>query len=139
MQLIPVIELIKFFSKTVFEDRKYEDINNLKKARLLLNLGLKQEGEDLKKIWDNDHYKLSDEEKKLQLEKIKSLRDPQDDLRDKFVPFHLEDEQEPLVLESIKIHEIWHSYSEELMKWGEYIKAKDFIVETNLHSRILKD
>ena len=92
MQLIPVIELIKFFSKTVFEDKKYEEINNLKKARLLLNLGLKQEGEDLKKSWDNDHYRLSDEEKKLQLEKIKSLRDPQDDLRDKFVPFHIEDE-----------------------------------------------
>jgi hypothetical protein len=51
----------------------------------------------------------------------------------------MEDDQEPLVLESIKIHEVWILYADELLKWGEYIKAKDFIIETNLHSRILKD
>ena len=43
------------------------------------------------------------------------------------------------MLENIRIHEVWIQYAEELIKWGEYIKAKDFILESNLHSRILKD
>jgi hypothetical protein len=30
-------------------------------------------------------------------------------------------------------------YAEELLKWGEFIRAKDFILETNIHARILKD
>lgn len=46
---------------------------------------------------------------------------------------------EPKVLESIRIHEVWIQYAEELLKWGEFIKAKEFIMEANLHARILKD
>jgi hypothetical protein len=55
------------------------------------------------------------------------------------VTFGSEDEKEPFVLESLRVHEVWILYAEELIKWGEYIKAKDFILESNLHSRILKD
>lgn len=43
------------------------------------------------------------------------------------------------MLESIRIHEVWIDYGEELLKWGDFIKAKDFILEANLHSRVLKD
>lgn len=53
----------------------------------------------LKQSWDNDHYKLTDEEKKVNQEKIKPLRDPTDNLKDKSVNFHFEDELEPKVLE----------------------------------------
>jgi hypothetical protein len=37
----------------------------LRKARILMNLGLKTEGETLKLNWENACYKLSEEEKKL--------------------------------------------------------------------------
>ena len=104
-----------------------------------MNLGLKNESEALKQTWEINCYKLSDDEKKLQLEKIKGLKDPHDNLKDKNVAFPYEDEQEPLVLEQIKIHEIWIQYAEELLKWGEFVRAKEFILETNIHSRILKD
>lgn len=67
------------------------------------------------------------------------MRDPSDNLKDKFVSFHFEDDLEAVVLESLKIHEVWIMYADELLKWGEFIKAKDFILETYLHSRILKD
>lgn len=53
--------------------------------------------------------------------------------------FHFEDDLEPLVLESLKIHEVWIIYADELLKWGEFIKAKDFILESYMHARILKD
>ena len=60
-------------------------------------------------------------------------------MKDKAVAFSFEEEKEPMILESIKIHEIWIQYAEELLRWGEFIKAKDFILEANIHSRILKD
>ena len=41
VQLLPVIEMINFFGKVVLEDRKVEDISLLRKARLLMNLGLR--------------------------------------------------------------------------------------------------
>lgn len=41
LQILPVLEAIKFFSKVVLEDKKLEEILSLKKARLLYNLGMK--------------------------------------------------------------------------------------------------
>lgn len=37
------------------------------------------------------------------------------------------------------MHEAWLLYSEELIKWGDFSKAKDMAKECNLHARILKD
>lgn len=34
---------------------------------------------------------------------------------------------------------MWILYADELMKWGEFVKAKEYILESYLHSRILKD
>ena len=91
--------MINIVGKLVLEDKKIEDICLLRKARNLMNLGLKNESEALKQTWEINCYKLSDDEKKLQLEKIKGLKDPHDNLKDKNVAFPYEDEQEPLVLE----------------------------------------
>ena len=46
---------------------------------------------------------------------------------------------EPLVIESVKIHEAWLLLGEELVKWGEFSRAKELATEASLHSRILKD
>lgn len=67
------------------------------------------------------------------------MKDPSDNLKDKGVIFHFEEEFEPVILESLRIHEIWILYAEELMKWGEFVRAKEFVLEVNIHSRILKD
>lgn len=76
IQLLPVFEIMKLYGRTVLEDKKIEEMYNLKKARLLMNLGLKQESETLKQQLHNDSYKLSEEEKKVNLEKIKAMKDP---------------------------------------------------------------
>lgn len=34
---------------------------------------------------------------------------------------------------------MWLLYAEELMKWGEFVKAKEYMLEVNIHARILKD
>ena len=104
-----------------------------------MNLGLKNESEAIKLQWDTNSYKLTDEERKLHLEKIKGLKDPHDNMKDKAVAFTFEESSEPQVLEQIKIHEMWIMYAEELLKWGEFVKAKEFILEVNIHARILKD
>ena len=84
-------------------------------------------------------YVLNDEEKKVNFEKIKALKDPTDDLKSKHIPFHAPEEGVPMVLEQIRIHESWLALAEELIKWGDYVKAKDLLKEVNLHARILKD
>lgn len=60
-------------------------------------------------------------------------------MKDKNVIFLPEDDHEIWVLENFRIHETWILYALELMKQGEVILAKDFIMETHLHARILKD
>ena len=87
--------MIKAFSKVVLEDKKLEEIQILRKARVLMNLGLKNEGDALRTQWDTEHYKFTDEEKKNNLEKIKGLRDPGDNLKDKNVAFHFETDMDP--------------------------------------------
>jgi hypothetical protein len=39
----------------------------------------------------------------------------------------------------VRIHEAWATLSEELIKWGEFQRAKELATESALHSRILKD
>jgi hypothetical protein len=142
LQLLPVVEMLRLYSKTVLEDKGIEEVFLLKRARLLMNLGMQTEGTALKATWDNEHYKLSDEERKLQFEKIKGLREPEvmegNDKLQKVI-FRFEDEYDPVVIESIRIHEMWLMYADELLKWGHYIEAKELTLESNLHCRILKD
>ena len=43
------------------------------------------------------------------------------------------------VIESIRIHESWSFLAKELVKWGEFARAKEIAKEASIHSRILKD
>ena len=42
--------------------------------------------------------------------------------------------KEPLVLEAIKLHESLLDLGIESMRWGDYITAKNLIIEVNFHS-----
>lgn len=75
----------------------------------------------------------------MNLEKIKALRDPNDNMISTIVPFNEVFDQDPFVLEQIRIHESWLVLGEEHIKWGAFVKAKDLLKEVNMHSRILKD
>jgi hypothetical protein len=48
VQLLPVVEMINLFGRIVLIDRKIEDISILRKARLLMNLGLRSESDALR-------------------------------------------------------------------------------------------
>jgi hypothetical protein len=39
----------------------------------------------------------------------------------------------------LRIHDAWLLYSEELLRWGDFVRAKDLAKEVSLHARILKD
>jgi len=53
------------------------------------------------------------------------------------IPFTPEEQDEPRVLEMVRVHETWLSYAEELLKWGEFVRVKAFAKEVALHARIL--
>jgi hypothetical protein len=81
------------------EDKILVEVSELKKARLLMNLGLKAQSEKIMEEVMPRSYKLSDEERKVNFEKIKALKDPTDDLKSKHVPFNAPNDQIPNVLE----------------------------------------
>lgn len=102
-----------------------------------MNLGLKQDGVKLYEKVESKRYLLSEEERKVQYEKIKALSDMS--LNEEKAHFLSENAMEPLVVESIRIHETWAVLAEELIKWGEFSRAKNLAQEASLHARILKD
>ena len=65
-----------------------------------MNLGLKAPADQvLETMNTRGPYILNDEERKVNFEKIKALRDPNDDMKNKNVPFNPVEEGAPLVLE----------------------------------------
>ena len=104
-------------------------------------MGLKDYGQTVIDQVEKIKYVLTDEERRVSYEKIKALKDEKDNLSSdiKNLPFEKELASEPLVVESIRTHESWLDLAEELIKWGEFTRAKTLANEANLHARILKD
>jgi hypothetical protein len=64
-----------------------------------MNLGLGKDAEVLVDEVGARAYELNEEEKKVNFEKIKALKDPSDDLKSKQIPFNPSEDGAPLVLE----------------------------------------
>ena len=139
VQLLPVLAMVELFAKEVLADPILTSTAQLARGRLIMNLGLREEGLALQIKSGSDKYELTEEERKIHFEKIKALKDEKDNMKDEEVPFNPDSEMTPLVVESIRIHESWLDYAEELLKWGEFVRAKTLLTEANTHARILKD
>lgn len=61
------------------------------------------------------------------------------DLNKKEVHFPEEDQKDPFGIEKIKTHEVWKEAAKECIKFGDFLKAKELIIESSFHSRILKE
>ena len=57
-----------------------------------MNLGLKTEADELVEVLHSEAYLLNEEEKKVNFEKIKALKDVNDDLKTKNIPFNPNDD-----------------------------------------------
>lgn len=113
LHMIPVLKLLEFFALHVLELPTLAQVFELKRARLMLNMGLEERGLELKKQIDERAYTLGEEEKKVEFEKIKGLRDLSDDIKDKNVAFPSVGAKDPFVLETVFLHEIWLLLAEE--------------------------
>ena len=136
--MLPVLRLLELYASHVLINPVLEQVHALHRARLLMNLGLKEEGTALHKAVEQNKFSLGDEERKVQYEKIKALKDGKDKDND-HVAFQPESAHEPFVIDGIRVHESWVGLSEELMKWGEFTRAKVLAKEASLHASILKD
>jgi hypothetical protein len=87
VQLMPVMAMLEFFASEVLEDKILASTNQLARSRLVMNLGLKDEGVALQAKAESNKYELSEEERKVNFEKIKALKDTRDNLKDEHVPF----------------------------------------------------
>ena len=77
---MPVLKLIEVFASQVIEDPIQKQTACLARARVLYNLGLKDQGAKLVESIDKNAYSLTDEERRIQFEKIKELKDEKDSL-----------------------------------------------------------
>lgn len=75
LQLVPVLQLLELFAGQVLDSPILEQSHALHRSRLLMNLGLKQDGVKLYERVESKKYVLQEEEKKVQFEKIKALSD----------------------------------------------------------------
>jgi len=98
IQQLPVLHLIQLYSQEVVQDQILVEVAVMKRARLLLNIGLKTAAQGLLDSKPST-YVLTDDEKKINFEKIKALKDPADDASRKLIPFLVVDEGTPTVLE----------------------------------------
>ena len=80
IQQLPVLHVLQLFNDQVLDDRILVELAELKRARLLMNLGLNAQAEALVDALGPRSYVLNEEEKKVNFEKIKALKDPADDL-----------------------------------------------------------
>ena len=99
IQQLPVLHLLELFNEIVLQDRIQVETSKMKRARLLMNLGLKKESDELINTVNQNAYLLNEEEKKVNFEKIKALKDVNDDLKTKNIPFNPAEDGSPLVLE----------------------------------------
>ena len=73
--------MLEFFAAEVLEDKILSSTNQLARSRLVMNLGLKDEGMALQAKAEAGKYDLTEEERKVNFEKIKALKDTRDDLK----------------------------------------------------------
>lgn len=112
----------------------------LHRSRLLYNMGLSGEAKGVLDKVKEDAYNLTEEECKVNFEKIKALKNPLDNEEgNRNIPFAPIKAEEPFVIENIKIHESWLSLASELLKWGDFEQAKSLAAESSKHARILQD
>ena len=83
IQQLPILHVLQLFSDQVLNDQILVELAELKRARLLMNLGLGKDAEALVDDVSSRSYVLNEEEKKVNFEKIKALKDPADDLKSK--------------------------------------------------------
>jgi hypothetical protein len=138
IQMIPVLKFAKLFSSLVLENDYYSKVFDLRLIRITYNFGL-----------INENIKIGQKMQQLALTEVIKQRLIQEnsvgkvessgDLKSKDVNFPLVDKRDPNGIEKIKTHEIWKEAAKELLKFGNYLIAKDLIKESMFHSRILKE
>lgn len=89
LQLLPVLKLLEIFAGMVLGSEILEQSHALHRSRVLMNIGLREEGTKLYEKIESRRYTLTEEERKVQYEKIKALSDQAHDSEEK-THFHTE-------------------------------------------------
>jgi hypothetical protein len=61
------------------------------------------------------------------------------DMKSKEVNFPESDRKDAFGIEKVNTHEVWKEAAKECLKFGNYLQAKDLIMESMFHSRLLKE
>ena len=147
-ECLMAIKFGQLFAKYILQDKNIEFALNLKYNRIIHNICLhNEENEVSKTLYENINELTKD---KIILDKltIQKMRDELKqfslELNDKtegsFVPTGIENTDAIIrYVDNLKFHETWIELSKEYFKFGYFNYAKDFSLETKFHSLVLKD
>lgn len=138
IQMIPILKFGKLFCSLVIENQYFSNLFDLKLVRITYNFGIVDKNINLAKKMQDLALTEAIKQKLLQ-ENSTGGTEPKPDLKAKEVNFPETDKKDVFGIEKVKTHEVWKEAAKECIKFGNYLQAKDLIMESMLHSRILKE
>ena len=147
-ECLMAIKFGQLFSRYILEDKNIEYSFNLKYNRIIHNICLyNEENEISKKLYENSNEEIKD---KIVLDKI-TIQKQRDELRQFslelnnntesfFQPTGIEEVDSIICYaDNLKVHMTWCELAKEYFKFGYFNYAKDYSLETRFHSLVLKD
>lgn len=138
IQMIPVLKFSKLFASLVVENNYLSNVFDLRLVRLTYNFGLVNKNIDIGKTMQKMALTEAIKQRLLQ-ENSTGTGETKVNMKTKEVNFPEVGKKEPFGIEKVKTHEVWKEGAKELLRFGNYLQAKDLIMETMFHSRILKE
>jgi len=138
LQMVPVLRFAKFFCSLVIENDYYANVFDLKLIRVTYNFGLVNENIDIGRKMNQLALTEAVKQRLIQENSVGGV-EPKSNLNNTDVKFPESSKKDVLGIEKIKTHEIWKEAAKECLKFGNYLQAKELIMESMFHCRILKE
>ena len=147
-ECLMAIKFGQLFSKYILEDKNIEFAFNLKYNRIIHNICLfNEENEVSKRLYENSNEEIKE---KIILDKL-TIQKQRDELRQFslelnnntesfFQPTGIEEVDEIIrYADNLKAHVTWTELAKEYYKFGYFNYSKDYSLETRFHALVLKD
>jgi len=138
IQMVPILKFCKLFTSTVIENEYYSNIYDLRLIRITYSFGILNTNADITKSMQKLALSEAIKQRLIQENSSGGVAN-KIDMKSKEVTFAEVDKRDPLGIEKIQTHEVWKEAAKELLKFGNYLQAKDLIMESMFHSRLLKE
>lgn len=138
IQMIPILKFAKLYSQLVLENEYYSNVFDLKLLRICYNFGMVNKNINIAQKMQALAVSDAIKQRLIQENSTGGVASKAD-MKSKEVHFPETEKKDPFGIEKINTHEVWKEGAKECLKFGNYLQAKDLIMESMFHSRLLKE